>query len=103
MEHCITSTDTDTDTDTVTNTDTVTHFPFPFLFLFPFDYHGINLFPLPGTAESSLLLDGVDVLRLGLHTLRKHISIIPQTPWLFSGTLRQNLDPFEEYVETLFT
>jgi ABC-type multidrug transport system fused ATPase/permease subunit len=32
---------------------------------------------------------------MGLHSLRQHISIIPQTPFIFKGTIRQNLDPFE--------
>ena len=31
---------------------------------------------------------------MGLHSLRKHISVIPQTPFLFKGTVRHNLDPF---------
>ncbi|XP_053167888.1 ATP-binding cassette sub-family C member 4 isoform X2 [Hemicordylus capensis] len=34
---------------------------------------------------------------LGLHELRKKISIIPQEPVLFTGTMRKNLDPFSEY------
>ena len=33
---------------------------------------------------------------MGLHSLRKHISVIPQTPFLFKGTVRENLDPFRE-------
>ena len=35
--------------------------------------------------------------KLGLHTLRNQISIIPQTPFVFFGTIRRNLDPLEIY------
>ncbi|XP_018010740.1 ATP-binding cassette sub-family C member 4-like [Hyalella azteca] len=42
-------------------------------------------------------IDGVDIGKLGLHALRKNISIIPQDPVLFTGSLRMNLDPFNEY------
>ena len=31
---------------------------------------------------------------MGLHSLRQHISVIPQVPFLFRGTIRQNIDPF---------
>lgn len=43
------------------------------------------------------MIDGIDTSGLGLHEFRSKISIIPQEPVLFSGTLRKNLDPFEEY------
>lgn len=39
----------------------------------------------------------MEIHDLGLHDLRSKISIIPQEPILFSGTMRKNLDPFEEY------
>lgn len=42
-------------------------------------------------------IDGINVKEIGLHDLRKNISIIPQDPVLFSGTMRYNLDPFNEY------
>ena len=32
---------------------------------------------------------------MGLHSLRQNISVIPQTPFLFKGTIKKNLDPFE--------
>ena len=40
-------------------------------------------------------IDGHDALKMGLHSLRQHISVIPQVPFLFKGTVRQNIDPFD--------
>uniref|UniRef100_A0A182Q5F7 Uncharacterized protein n=1 Tax=Anopheles farauti TaxID=69004 RepID=A0A182Q5F7_9DIPT len=45
----------------------------------------------------SILIDARDTNQMGLHDLRAKLSIIPQEPVLFSGTLRYNLDPFDEY------
>ncbi|CDW57906.1 multidrug resistance associated protein 4 [Trichuris trichiura] len=47
--------------------------------------------------EGQIYIDNVNTSTLGLHELRKKISIIPQDPILFLGTLRQNLDPFGEH------
>ncbi|XP_041788072.1 ATP-binding cassette sub-family C member 4-like [Anopheles merus] len=47
--------------------------------------------------EGDILIDGTDTAHVPLEQLRSHISIIPQDPVLFSGTLRRNLDPFESY------
>lgn len=45
--------------------------------------------------EGKIEIDGIDAGEIGLHDLREKISIIPQEPFLFSGTLRRNLDPFD--------
>ncbi|XP_055848004.1 probable multidrug resistance-associated protein lethal(2)03659 [Episyrphus balteatus] len=45
--------------------------------------------------EGAIVIDGINIDTVGLHDLRSRISIIPQDPVLFSGTLRYNLDPFE--------
>ncbi|KAL4440938.1 hypothetical protein ABPG74_009351 [Tetrahymena malaccensis] len=44
-----------------------------------------------------IILDGQDIRELGLHELRQRIMIIPQEPVLFSGTLKENVDPFNQY------
>lgn len=53
--------------------------------------------------EGKIFIDGVDTKSIAVQYLRKRIGIIPQDPLLFSGTIRTNLDPFEEYTdETLW-
>lgn len=49
----------------------------------------------PSDPKSKIIIDGLDILKLGLE-YRNRITIVPQDPILFSGTIRQNLDPFDE-------
>lgn len=51
--------------------------------------------------EGQIEIDGIDTKDIPLQILRSKIAIIPQDPVLFSGTLRYNLDPFEEYPDDL--
>ena len=47
--------------------------------------------------ESKIIIGGQDIKEIGLHTLRNSISFIPQTPFLMSSNIRENLDPFSLY------
>ncbi|XP_011309864.1 probable multidrug resistance-associated protein lethal(2)03659 [Fopius arisanus] len=49
--------------------------------------------------EGIIEIDGVDTAKVSLENLRRNIAIIPQEPVLFSGTLRKNLDPFEDFTD----
>lgn len=51
--------------------------------------------------EGRIIIDGVDTNGVPLARLRSKISIIPQDPVLFSGTLRYNLDPFDEFSDEI--
>ncbi|CAI4229206.1 unnamed protein product [Auanema sp. JU1783] len=54
----------------------------------------LALFRLIEAAEGQIIIDGVDISKIGLHDVRGNLTIIPQDPVLFSGSLRFNLDPF---------
>lgn len=53
----------------------------------------LALFRIIEPSNGTIVIDGVDVTKLGLHDLRSAISIIPQEPQLFEGSMRENIDP----------
>ena len=57
----------------------------------------VALFRMVEAATGSISIDGVDISKMGLHELRHKLTIIPQDPVLFAGSLRVNLDPFEAH------
>uniref|UniRef100_A0AAZ3RUT3 ABC-type glutathione-S-conjugate transporter n=1 Tax=Oncorhynchus tshawytscha TaxID=74940 RepID=A0AAZ3RUT3_ONCTS len=57
----------------------------------------LGIFRILEAAKGEIYIDGINIAQIGLHELRSRITIIPQDPVLFSGSLRMNLDPFDGY------
>ncbi|KAG6830407.1 hypothetical protein H0H92_000903 [Tricholoma furcatifolium] len=59
----------------------------------------MSIFRFVEPTNGRILIDGLDISTIGIHDLRSRLMFIPQDVSLFSGTLRENLDPFNEHTD----
>lgn len=59
----------------------------------------LALFRFLESRSGKVTIDGLDISKIDLHSLRSRLAIIPQDPVLFSGTIRSNLDPFDDHTD----
>ena len=59
----------------------------------------LALYRLVEPTGGSICIDGVDISKLGLQRLRTSLAMVPQDAYMFSGSLRGNLDPFDDYTD----
>ncbi|CAM0141904.1 hypothetical protein VKS41_004394 [Umbelopsis sp. WA50703] len=60
----------------------------------------LSFFRFVEASQGSIVIDGIDISKIGTEDLRSNLTVIPQDPTLFSGTLRSNLDPFDQFEDT---
>ncbi|PIN06814.1 Multidrug resistance-associated protein/mitoxantrone resistance protein, ABC superfamily [Handroanthus impetiginosus] len=58
------------------------------------------IFRIVEPREGSIIIDDINISKIGLHDLRSRLSIIPQDPTMFEGSVRGNLDPLEQYSDS---
>jgi len=60
----------------------------------------MSIFRFVDPVSGRIIIDGIDISTIGIHDLRSRLTFIPQDATLFSGTLRDNLDPFDEHTDS---
>ena len=54
----------------------------------------LSIYRIIEASGGTIKIDGLDIATIGLYDLRSRLSLVPQDPIIFSGTVRDNLDPF---------